>query len=155
MFKVFHWWCFNVYDVFDTQLISVLFVSLANLFYCHAAPPIIKAPQFQSSISDTMMTIRLYKASEKHGPITHYILVVVPDDLARTKTPADFKLEEVNISGFLLSGSVIYDPHAPHLTHWGQDKMDAISQTTFSNAFSWMKMLEFRLIFHWSLFLRV
>ena len=119
MFKVFHWWCFNVYDVFDTQLISVLFVSLANLFYCHAAPPIIKAPQFQSSISDTMMTIRLYKASEKHGPITHYILVVVPDDLARTKTPADFKLEEVNISGFLLSGSVIHDPHAPHLTHCG------------------------------------
>ena len=26
------------------------------------------------------------------------------------------------------------------LTHWGQDKMAAISQTTFSNAFSWMKM---------------
>ena len=26
------------------------------------------------------------------------------------------------------------------LTHWGWDKMDAISQTTFSNAFSWMKM---------------
>ena len=24
--------------------------------------------------------------------------------------------------------------------HWGRDKMDAISQTTFSNAFSWMKM---------------
>ena len=41
------------------------------------------------------------------------------------------------------------------LTHWGRDKMDAISQTTLSNAFSWMKMLEFRLTFHWSLFLRV
>ena len=39
------------------------------------------------------------------------------------------------------------------LTHWGQDKMDAISQTTFSNAFSWMKMYECRLRFHWSLFL--
>ena len=33
-------------------------------------------------------------------------------------------------------------------------QMDAISQTTFSNAFSWMKMFEFRLKFHWSLFLR-
>ena len=42
-----------------------------------------------------------------------------------------------------------------HLTHWGRDKIDAISQTTLSNAFSWMKMLEFRLKFHWSLFLRV
>ena len=41
------------------------------------------------------------------------------------------------------------------LTHWGRDKMDAISQTTLSIAFSWMKMLEFWLNFHWSLFLRV
>ena len=30
------------------------------------------------------------------------------------------------------------------LTHWGRDKMDAISQTTFSSAFSWMRMSEFR-----------
>ena len=41
------------------------------------------------------------------------------------------------------------------LTHWGRDKMDAIFQMTFSNAFSWMKMVEFRLTFHWSLFPRV
>ena len=33
--------------------------------------------------------------------------------------------------------------------------MAAVSQTTLSNAFSWMKMLEFQLRFHWSLFLRV
>ena len=42
-----------------------------------------------------------------------------------------------------------------HWTHWGWDKMAAISQTTLSNAFSWMKMLIFWLRFHWSLFLRV
>ena len=41
------------------------------------------------------------------------------------------------------------------LTHWGRDKMAAISPTTLSIAFSWMKMLEFQLKFHWSLFLRV
>ena len=29
------------------------------------------------------------------------------------------------------------------LTHWGRDKMAAISQTTLSNAFSWMKMSKF------------
>ena len=40
----------------------------------------------------------------------------------------------------------------PLLTHWGRDKMTAIFQTTFSNGFSWMKMYEFRLTFHWSLF---
>ena len=38
------------------------------------------------------------------------------------------------------------------VSHWGRDKMDAILQTTLSNAFSWMKMHEFRLRFHWSLF---
>ena len=41
------------------------------------------------------------------------------------------------------------------LTHWGRDKMDAISQTTLSSAFSWMKMFEFWLQFDWGLFLRV
>ena len=40
------------------------------------------------------------------------------------------------------------------LTHWGRDKMATIFQTTLSNAFSWMKMYEFRLRFHRSLFLR-
>ena len=39
------------------------------------------------------------------------------------------------------------------LTHWGRDKMPAIFQTTFSDAFSWMKMYEFWLRFHWRLFL--
>ena len=39
------------------------------------------------------------------------------------------------------------------LTHWGRDKMAAISQMTFSNAFSWMKKYQFRLRFHRSLFL--
>ena len=37
------------------------------------------------------------------------------------------------------------------LSHWGRDKMDTKSQTKFSCAFSWMKMYEFRLKFHWSL----
>ena len=41
----------------------------------------------------------------------------------------------------------------PYLTHWGRDKMDAISQTTVSNAFSWMKMHQFCFRFHWNLFL--
>ena len=56
-------------------------------------------------------------------------------------------------------------PGALSLTHWGRDKttaicndvshwLGAIPQTTFSNAFSWMTMFEFRLRFHWNLFLR-
>ena len=48
-------------------------------------------------------------------------------------------------------GSITESP----FTHWGRDKMAAIFQTTFSNAFSWMKMFKFLLRFHWSLFPRV
>ena len=37
------------------------------------------------------------------------------------------------------------------LTHFLLNKMATISQTTFANVFSWMKILEFRLTFHWLL----
>ena len=47
------------------------------------------------------------------------------------------------------------DRHVFFSTHWYWDKMAAIFQPSFSNAFSWMKMYEFRLRFYWSLFLRV
>ena len=36
----------------------------------------------------------------------------------------------------------------PFTNKRGRDKMAAVSQTTLSNAFSWMKILEFRLRFH-------
>ena len=47
--------------------------------------------------------------------------------------------------------------HAPYciFTHLPLDKMAAISQRTFSNAFSWMKRFVYRFKFQWSLFLRV
>ena len=38
-----------------------------------------------------------------------------------------------------------------NITWWGRDKMSTVFQTIFSNEFSWMKMYEFRLEFHWSL----
>ena len=41
------------------------------------------------------------------------------------------------------------------LTHFALDKMAAIPQTIFSDAFSWMKSFVFWLKFHWSLSLRV
>ena len=54
-----------------------------------------------------------------------------------------------NLIGFLYQGHWI-----KRLTHWGRNKIAAISQTTLWNAFSLMKMHNFRLKFHWSLFLR-
>ena len=49
----------------------------------------------------------------------------------------------------------LFNQHGYTLTHWGRDKMDAISQTTLSNAFLWMKILEFWSRFHWCLFRRI
>ena len=40
------------------------------------------------------------------------------------------------------------------LTHWGHFKMATTLQTTFSDAFSWMKICEFWLRFHLSLFVK-
>ena len=62
-------------------------------------------------------------------------------------------LKEVHIS--LTLTLLSYLPWVNMLKHWGQHKIAAISQTTFSNAFAWMTMYEFQLKFHWSLFLRV
>ena len=39
-------------------------------------------------------------------------------------------------------------------TLWGLDQMAAIFWMTYSKAFSWMKMYEFHLKYHWNLFLR-
>ena len=48
----------------------------------------------------------------------------------------------------MISLNVLYTITFTCITHWGRDKMDAISQKTFSCAISWMKMYEFRLKFH-------
>ena len=55
----------------------------------------------------------------------------------------------------MLSGAVPFFPLWPGLTHLPVDKVAAISQTIFSDAFSWMKSFVFWLNFHWNLFLRV
>ena len=58
-----------------------------------------------------------------------------------------------------ITGCHIQCVNAPNekykLTRWDRDKMAVIFQRTFSNAFSWMKMIEFRLEFHWSWLLGV
>ena len=52
-------------------------------------------------------------------------------------------------SHFLNTHSLALATAVP-LTHWSRDEIDAISQTTYSNAFSLIKMNEFRLRLHWS-----
>ena len=38
------------------------------------------------------------------------------------------------------------------LSYWGREKMAAISKTAFPNAFYWVKLFDFLLKCHWSLF---
>ena len=56
--------------------------------------------------------------------------------------------------GWLEGRSTDLENYGKWNTYLDQDKIAVISQTTFSNAFSWMKMYEFRWSFHISLFLR-
>ena len=71
--------------------------------------------------------------------------VLISIRLASSKCIVD--LNHVHLKQLLLI-------NMPWLTHSGRDKMAAISQTTHWNPFSLMKIFEFRLKFHWSLFLR-
>ena len=50
----------------------------------------------------------------------------------------------------LLGGQHEQKIHVTLLTHLPRDKMAAISQTMFSDAFSWVKTFALWLIFHWS-----
>ena len=69
-------------------------------------------------------------------------------------TPPCVNLFSEHIREICQLTAVIDCTHSETLTHWGWDKMADISQTTFSNAFSWMQTHRIRLIFHGSLFLR-
>lgn len=46
------------------------------------APPAIPPPQFLGAVSDSILKVRLHKASEQYGPISHYIVCVIPEDTA-------------------------------------------------------------------------
>ena len=74
--------------------------------------------------------------------LIHKALFVWEDDPANDKGP---------------SGLPTYRPvfDIACLTHWGRNEIDVILQTTFWNAFSWMKMYCLWSKFLWSLFPRV
>ena len=73
----------------------------------------------------------------------HWFKSLVPDRHKPVPEPLMIQFTNMNMQ-----------PGLNDLKHWGRGEMAASFQTTFSNTFSWMKMYEFHLIFHWSLFLR-
>ena len=77
------------------------------------------------------------------------------DEFTRTKCQwcrAPMQFNVCSMGGLLHNNRMAIAMRRLTVTHWGRDKMDAISQTTFSSAFSWIKLFEFRLKFHWTLF---
>ena len=73
----------------------VLHTLFAWLFRISAAPPEFDAPTFYRVVSDTKLVLVLYPASPENGDITHYYVVVVPDELTHGRRPRDFKIDEV------------------------------------------------------------
>ena len=74
---------------------------------------------------------------------------------------AIYYLDQANNCQFLLwcpsdiiMHSCSYIPPGFNIITLRPRQIAAISQTTFSSEFSWIKMYDFRLRFHWSLFLR-
>ena len=81
-------------------------------------------------------------------PIPAKIISILKQNTGYPNQTTSAKLwatQMTNIGFWLLSCTA--SPRSSKLTHWGWD----ILQTTFSNAFSLMKMFQFRLRFHWSL----
>ena len=86
--------------VFSNLMLDFLvFLSALFTLKCHMfqllAPPRMRAPVFGRRNSDSSVTMRLSPASEKHGPISHYFVVVVVNDLADIRQPENFSLTEV------------------------------------------------------------
>ena len=44
---------------------------------------------------------------------------------------------------YQIFGYILHTSHTETLTHWGRDNIDAVPQTTLSNAFSSMKIVVF------------
>jgi len=67
-----------------------------QLIVFRIAPADIEAPIVLQVMSDGSVQLRLLPALD--ASVTHYYLVVVPDELAQHRRPKDFTLDEVNIS---------------------------------------------------------
>jgi len=52
-------------------------------------------PLFNRLNGDSTVTMRIFPASEKHGPIIDYYVIMVTDAVAEHKDPDDFVLAEV------------------------------------------------------------
>ena len=85
----------------------------------------------------------------------HQLQTCIWQKVLSRKCTQEILLAEIKITGNFALVAVTACTGTLSLTNWCRHKMAAIFKMTFSNAFSWMKMDEFRLKLHWSLFLWV
>ncbi|XP_014681582.1 PREDICTED: tyrosine-protein phosphatase Lar-like [Priapulus caudatus] len=60
------------------------------------APSVISAPVFRGATGHNTLKLELFRASEKWGPIDHYLVAVVPADMIG-KDPEQFTLKELDV----------------------------------------------------------
>nr|XP_034313381.1 receptor-type tyrosine-protein phosphatase F isoform X4 [Crassostrea gigas] len=60
------------------------------------APKVVHQPQIKGYVADSVI-LSFNKASEDNGDLSYYYLVVVPNDIAITKNPSDFKESEIGL----------------------------------------------------------
>jgi len=67
------------------------------LFLIFAAPQPMVKPDFYGVVNSAEIQVILPQASEEYGPISHYYLIVVPEDkLNAQKNPDQFLTEEAS-----------------------------------------------------------
>ncbi|ELU00302.1 hypothetical protein CAPTEDRAFT_229069 [Capitella teleta] len=73
------------------------------------APTAIPAPEFLRAVSDNIVKVRLHKASEEYGPISHYIVVMMPEEAA-FKNPDEYflNLDEVSLCILVLKPYIFF-----------------------------------------------
>ena len=121
------------YAVAEFHFLMTLAMDSEMHFISHCMPS--HSPQMRCAVLEAGI-----KGRDKH---LHFTVSVGCNCLSLPLIPASLhSLVNVAIS------------HLP-LTHWGRDKITANFPTAFSNGFPWIKMHEFRLIFHWSLLPKV
>ena len=116
------------------------------------------------SLASQLFVQHLVQASRKENMITDGFPSQRASDAeiishVKTSSCVTFQCKKVG-SKFACCHCVLESPRLhslqfSSLTHWGRDKMAAISQMKLSNGFSLMNMYEFLIRFHWRLFLGV
>ena len=60
----------------------------------HAAAAEMKAPRLKAIDSETSLVVRLFPGPELHGPVSHYYVIIVPEQHA-DRDPNNFSRYEV------------------------------------------------------------